>query len=218
MLRALVHLLVPPRCAVCARPTEPARTLCEPCERALLSAGPLRFPLDGLEVTSAAPYEGVARRLVARLKFSGRTALAAPAAAVMAAAWPEAHRPGAALVPVPGVGLRVRARGFDPAALLAAELARRTGAELVPCLRRADRSRQVGRSRSQRLHEGPRVHARAGAARELAGRPVWLVDDVVTTGATLTACVRALRAAGIRCAGALTLARSLGLGGARAAA
>lgn len=157
---------------------------------------------------SAAPYEGVARRLVVHLKFSGRTGLAAPAATALARAWPEPEPRAAVLVPAPGVGLRVRLRGFDPAALLARELARATGAELAPCLRRADRSRQVGRSRSERLSEGPRVRADAAAA-GLAGRPVWLVDDVVTTGATLTACARALRDAGVRCAGALTLARSL---------
>jgi predicted amidophosphoribosyltransferase len=160
-----------------------------------------------LEVVSAAPYEGVARQLVAALKFSGRTGLAVPAAAAMARAWPEPEPRAAALVPAPGVGVRVRVRGFDPAALLARELARITGAELAPCLRRADRSRQVGRSRSERLGEGPRVLAGAAATR-LAGRAVWLVDDVVTTGATLTACASALAGVGVRCAGALTLCRS----------
>ncbi|HEY6780388.1 MAG TPA: hypothetical protein VI111_05495, partial [Thermoleophilaceae bacterium] len=99
--------------------------------------------------------------------------------------------------------------GYDQARLLAAALARRTGLELVPCLaRRPGGASQVGRGRAARLaalegafelRPGTRPPARA-----------LLVDDVVTTGATLAACAQALRGAGCVDLAALTYARTLG--------
>ncbi len=107
------------------------------------------------------------------------------------------------LVPVPAAPLRGRWRGFDPAEEIACELARITGRPLEPCLRRSQGARQVGRSRSARLAAPPRVRVRGEAP-----PAAILVDDVLTTGATLTACARALRAGGSRRVVALTFARS----------
>lgn len=99
-----------------------------------------------------------------------------------------------AIVPVPLGSRRARDRGFDQAALLAWAAARRSG---VPCrraLRRVRETRtQVGLGREERLAN---VHE-AFAATLTAGS-VMLVDDVATTGATLSACARALRRAGAR--------------------
>jgi predicted amidophosphoribosyltransferase len=106
-------------------------------------------------------------------------------------------------VPVPAAPLRGRWRGFDPAEEIACELAHRTGLPLEPCLRRSQAARQVGRTRAARLAAPPRVRTRRAPPPS-----AILVDDVLTTGATLTACARALRSAGSRRVVALTFARS----------
>ncbi len=111
-----------------------------------------------------------------------------------------------ALVAVPAHPGRRRTRGFDPAELLARALARRTGLPLARALRRtAKAQRQLGASRDER-----RAADRLGfEARGPAPRTAILVDDVHTTGATLSACARALKAAGAHQVVALTWARTL---------
>jgi ComF family protein len=112
-----------------------------------------------------------------------------------------------ALVPVPLHHSRRRRRGFNQAAILAAALARRTGLALADGLTRSGpRGTQVGRPRSERLAGAPGiVQARAPIPAR-----VVLVDDVATTGATLAACARALRAAGALEVRAVTFARTPG--------
>jgi predicted amidophosphoribosyltransferase len=151
-------------------------------------------------------HAGPARALVAGLKFRGALAAADLMAAQIAAGAPDGLLAGAALVPVPSHSSRRRSRGFDPAGQLARALARRTGLPLVRCLhRRGSAAPQLGAPRALRRRPGRvevttrgRVPARAA-----------LIDDVHTTGATLDACARALRAAGAGEVVALTYARAL---------
>jgi predicted amidophosphoribosyltransferase len=152
---------------------------------------------------SAAPFDGVARRLVHGLKYGRCLSLAGVAANAMLRALPAAEAPDA-VVPVPPGPLRWRWRGFDPAEEIGIAVAERAGLPYHPCLRRGHGVRQVGRRRAQRLADPPRVWAVATAPRN-----ALLVDDVWTTGATLAACACALRAAGSRRIVALTLARAL---------
>jgi predicted amidophosphoribosyltransferase len=109
-----------------------------------------------------------------------------------------------AVVPVPAGPWRWRWRGFDPAEEIGIATAERAELPFRPCLRRGRGTRQVGRHRSERLADPPRVWAAAEVPRN-----ALLVDDVWTTGATLAACAAALRDAGSRRIVALTLARAL---------
>ena len=199
----LVSLLAPPLCAACRRPAAADAVLCRACRSGLEWLEPVPVALHGLSVWAPVSYEGPARALVRRLKFHGATGLAGHMAACIAARAPEGmlRHP---LVPVPSPRSRRRRRGFCQAALLAEELGARTGQPVVGLLERVgDTARQVGRARSQRLRTPPRF-----AALQRENGPVLLVDDVITTGATVSVCARALRDAGCTCEGALAYART----------
>jgi ComF family protein len=219
----LLALIAPPGCLACRRSLSRADDrLCVDCSRALpwLRAGcprcglpkhhGKRCPAGRASFQRAwAPlaYRGVARELVAGLKFRGALTVADLMAAQMAANLPaDLRESAAALVPVPPVGRRRRRRGFDQARMLGAALARRTDRPLVECLVRTGRgSRQVGASRRERRAPG-RVQVRVRGAPP---PQAFLVDDVHTTGATLEACARALVAEGTIVVAALTYARTL---------
>ena len=203
LLRTAASLFVPPLCATCTSPCPASQPLCATCSRALATARGGTSRLPGIDsVTWAAPYTGVARDLVTALKFGGRVPLAAVAAEAMAAAADPLS--AATLVAVPPAPARRRARGFDSAHLIAAALARRLEVPLTQALRRSDGPRQVGRRRSERLASPPRVKAVTGPP-----ETVVLVDDVLTTGATLVACARALRTTGTSQVHAAVFARAL---------
>jgi ComF family protein len=158
------------------------------------------------QAIAATAYAGIPRQLVAALKFRGRLSVARPMAAAIAAA--IGLPPDAAVVPVPAASSRQRRRGFDPADEIAAALSRLTGRPFLRCLKRTDGPRQVGRARRDRLASPPRVWA-SGPVPPAA----LLVDDVVTTGATLAACALALRTAGATEVRAAAFARSVGPAG-----
>lgn len=204
MLEDLLALIAPPACAVCGDGCEVRRRLCERCERALRGQAPVWSAVPGIEETwSAAPYDGAARELVGALKFRARVGLADDAASLIAGRVP-CDLLGGAIVPVPAAPGRHRWRGFDGAEAIAASLAKRTGLALAPCLSRTQSARQVGRRRSERLADPPSVRA----VSPVPPRTV-LVDDVMTTGATLAACSVALRGAGSSQVVAVTLAASM---------
>lgn len=200
-LDSILDPLLPALCALCSRPAGGRRLLCPACDRELRRGRGVAVAVPGSDgAWAAARYEGAARQLVAALKFSGRLRLAELAAELIAAGAPPALL-GGSLVPVPAASWRRRWRGFDPAERIALALARRTGLAFAPCLERSSGPRQVGRGRAERIADPPKVRV-AGPVPERA----VLVDDVATTGATLRACARALRAAGCTRVVALTFA------------
>lgn len=222
-LAELVALIAPPACAACRAPLAGAELrLCPACVRALpwlrgrpcprcalpRHRGRAGCPAAGAAFAAAwAPlaYEGVARDLVAALKFRAAVQLADLMAAQIAAGLPAGLRSVEAVVPVPPHRGRRRRRGFDPAGLLAGALARRLELPVAPCLRRGGGRRQVGAGRAAR--RDPR-RLSVEAARAVPAHAL-LVDDVHTTGATLDACARALRAGGCRAVVAVSYARTL---------
>jgi ComF family protein len=193
---SIASLLAPPLCWGCRRPAERGRPLCRACARGLRRLEGELVEVAGVRCFAPVAYEGPARQLVRALKFGAALAVARAMAAAIVAGAPAGLFGGVArLVPVPQAPARARTRGFNQAAVIAAALAERTGRAVVPCLARAGPpASQVGRGRTER------AGALAGAMQaspEAAGLGrALLVDDVVTTGATLAAGARALARAG----------------------
>ncbi|MFC9581941.1 ComF family protein [Streptomyces yangpuensis] len=206
----LSGLVLPVDCAGCGA----ARVLvCDGCRGALsgAAAGPVRpSPRpEGLPVVrAAAVYEGAVRAVLLAHKERGALPLAgvlggALAAAVLAGG--TGPGPGeVALVPVPSARRQVRARGHDPArriALAAAGRLRRAGvpARVAPVLvlRRAVADQAGLGARQRRENLAGALAVRRDGVRLTHGARIVLVDDVVTTGATLAEAARAVRAGGL---------------------
>ncbi len=238
LLRGLLDLVLPPACAGCGCGVTPPQVLCAACAVRLprlprdacvrcqaAPAGP-----GGLRCVACASRSGGLGACVAEVAFAGEAAawvrrfkygrpgLAGldprPAAVVGWLAAEAARRlppPGPTLlVPVPIHPRRLRARGFHPAGELCRVLARACGLPWDPTLigRRRDTPSQTGLDRRARERN---VAGAFRARRRLAGRAcVGLVDDVVTTGATLAAAARALERAGAGRVVAVCVARTPG--------
>jgi ComF family protein len=197
----IVAALLPGRCAGCGRAAEP---VCAACAAGLRRPPPIALPpaLDSWVAPFA--YEGVAREIVARVKYrNGRAALPWLADAMVAALL-ESDR-GAVndlLTWAPASTQRRQASGFDHGELLARAVARRLDLPVARLITREPGPPQTGRTRADR-RPGPALSAVGDRAR---GRSVLLVDDVVTTGATLGAAAVLLRRAGAVRVVALTAA------------
>jgi ComF family protein len=189
----VLDVLFPSACAGCNRSDGP---LCSEC----LPNGLARIRVGALDVFVLGRYEGRLRRATLAFKHGRRDVGLALAAAL---AKRFSAPPGVTLVPVPTTSVRRRERGFDQGVFLARELGRRCGIGVLEALRQTAGDAQRGRSRSARLD----ARGRFGCACPLIdGARVLLVDDVVTTGATLRDCAAVLSEAGARVAGAMVVA------------
>jgi predicted amidophosphoribosyltransferase len=150
-------------------------------------------PASAHGIAAAVPFVGVGRAVVTALKYRNQRAIAGPLAELVAQLIAgEAVASALQVVTwAPTSGERRRRRGVDQAELVARRLARQIGLPCRPMLRRLAGDPQTGRSRAERL-SGPQFVARPLAP----ARRVLLVDDVVTTGATLRAAAAALQQAG----------------------
>jgi competence protein ComFC len=146
--------------------------------------------LEGLSV--GADYEGAVKELVLQLKFHRLKAATEAAAGLVlrcADEWPDVNL----VTSVPVAAGRYRERGYNQSELLAREVARRLGLPYSTMLGRLTTAHQMGQDRRTRLEQ---VAGAFYGVRRLEGQRVLIVDDVVTTGATLSECAATLRAAG----------------------
>ena len=194
--RPLISRAEAPRCDRCWSPDEGAK--CESCRHR---------PPAFKGVRAAFSYSGPAREAVLALKFHGLAAIAKTMAVPMAERLVEWDPPVSAIVPVPLAPSRRRARGYNQSDLLAREIARIAGlpVEAGAVVRRRATPPQVGQPDWEARRENV-AHAFAPGRRPLAGG-VLLIDDVITTGATLDACARVLLGTGAGPVFALTFAR-----------
>lgn len=221
-IAACADLIVPPCCLACRARLGAHHLLCPGCWREVNFIRPplcdvlgIPLPYDtGERTVSAAAvadppaydrargvahFSGTMRSLVHQLKYADRHDARVLLGRWLADAARDLQPAPDMIVPVPLSRLRLLLRHFNQAAILALELSRQTGVPMNPMLLRRTRwtRSQVGMTRDERRRNmagafGVPRHARTA----LAGRSVLLVDDVVTTGATVNACARALKRAG----------------------
>jgi ComF family protein len=194
LCRARWRPVPPPWCARCGQPGL-VDVACRFC------AG---WPAAPGRVRSAVWLDGSAREAVHHLKYNGWPGVAAAMAAAMQGLEPLS--PGAALVPVPLSRKRLKKRGYNQAAILAASLARVTG------LAQAEHALQRTRETPTQTTLAPEARVANVAGAFIVPAAVHgtfvLVDDVCTTGATLTAAATALMQAGAERVEAVTFARA----------
>ena len=191
--------LEPPYCAVCAQPGSTGRLgRCRWCSETSQTIDGIRSPFM---------MEGVVQEAVHRLKYRGLRALA-PELGVLLAQYLESHPlPAELIVPVPLHRRRLRSRGYNQAALLARELSKRSGLPVDNglLLRGIDSPPQVAAADQEQRRSN--VSGSFHCVGEVSGLAILLVDDVATTGSTLSACAAALKDAGAAQVWGLTLAR-----------
>lgn len=231
---AALDLVFPPGCLACGRSVGQHDALCSRCWRAirfierpfcerlgtpfpqdlgpgLLSPEALANPPVYSRARAVARFEdGPARLLIHRLKYGDRLELARPLGSWMARAGAELLAEAEVVVPVPLHRRRLWTRRFNQAAALATHVGRAAGLECDPFLleRVKATATQVGMTRAQRMDnvQGAfRIPERSAA--RVHGRQILLVDDVLTTGATLNAAARTLLRGGAKGVDVLVFAR-----------
>ena len=222
-LRYVADLFLPPVCIRCHAPIAAHGVLCAPCWQGIdfitpplcdrlglplpfasgedlqLSSMALRHPPVYGRARAAARFDGVMRDLVHGLKYADRHEAVTLFGRMLFSAGTDLLRDADMLMPVPLHRARLWKRRFNQAAILAGRLSMAAGLPLeLRALRRIRRTTsQVGLSRGERRRNVADAFAVApGAAARIAGKRILLVDDVITTGATLGACAQVLKAAG----------------------
>lgn len=226
IISGLVNLIAPPSCIGCGEPEFSGAVLCRECKRSLHRLrGPActrcAYPsaaetkgcrhCEGFDwgqdsVTATVAYDGGARALVSAFKSQRSVATAKLMAESMARSLP-CRLDVDAVVPVPESSKRKQKYGFNQAGLLAAALGREMDIPLHRILRRGHSGRQVGLAREARLDNVLDAFTTVHNVRM--PEKVLLVDDVITTCATMAACAAALKGSGVKTVHCVAFARTL---------
>ena len=186
------ELVAPTRCVACEDRVVPRILFCAAC-----GVSVMRTSESERGHHSVFEYGGAVATAIVRFKYAGRSDLAGRFSAIMAAAAALVTPAVDLVVPVPLHSRRLVERGFDQAALLGAPVARRLGLPHAPRGLERTRATPPQASLDRAARSANVAHAfRCASPRIVRGRRVLLVDDVRTTGATLSACAQALLAGG----------------------
>lgn len=185
--------VIPKRCYRC-RKLSPNSLTCAKCRK--------QSRLK--QVSVATIYDGLAKQLVWKLKFSGAQAVAKSIAIIMNQQIEISDE--LLIVPVPTATSRVRQRGYDQASLIARELSMLSGLKYAKCLARVNQAHQVGSSRTQRIKQLSNAF-RVTKPATIKDAHILLIDDVITTGATLESAAKTLRFHGAKRVDALVFAQ-----------
>lgn len=216
VVNRVLDLALPARCPGCGRDGPPICRSCLPELDARLDVPPgipIGLPSDVppplLQLEWCAPFAGLTRRALHELKYAGEKRLAIPLGEAIARRWTVAGAGGDLLVPVPVHADRAKRRGYDQAELIAAAASRGLGLPVAAVLRRTRATTpQFDLDRPERaLNVTGAFAVRPVAGPGPVGRWIVLIDDVVTTGATLAACAETLLDAGAIGVSAVTVAR-----------
>ena len=210
ILDRLLELLYPTKCAFCHKLTGGDK-ICKSCRTALpltpKGAQVQKFPFISACV-SPLYYTGDVRESLLRYKFGSLSAYAEVYASFMAKCIDENQISCDIITWVPLSRKRLRKRGYDQARLLAEELSRISG---IGCCRLLKKTRnnpaQSGTGSAEKRRANVSGVYRAADGEKIKGKSILLVDDIVTTGATLSECGRVLMSAGAREVKAVTVAR-----------
>lgn len=191
-------LFLPARCLCCGRAVRPERLFCPGCVPALPKEPLSReFPLPGggsLAVAACFPYEKGFRRTLHRLKFQEERALARPLGTLMAEAASSLGEEFDGVTWVPMSPQKLRRRGYNQSELLAKAVAKELG---LPAWNLLEQVRETDTQHSlTRAQRADNVRGAYRAKSAALGKRLLLVDDIVTTGATLRACAQGLYGAG----------------------
>jgi ComF family protein len=189
MIEQIIGVIAPHACISCKKEDD---LLCYECRSHLRHPeGEIALP-SIYSVTAATIYEEDAKELVGNLKFARAKAAAYTIAAIMAE---RVKLTDVVVTHLPTATSRVRMRGYDQAALIAREYARLCQLYYVPLLFRMGHERQVGAGRAERQRQLARAFRPRGNPSKYSS--VVLIDDVITTGATLESAALVLRQAGV---------------------
>lgn len=192
--------IMPPLCPKCGRP-QPSGIVCPSCVGWQASVDGIRSPFR---------FDEAIRRAIHQLKYQNIKALAKPLAELLSDYLVANPVPGEVLVPVPLHEKRLRERGYNQSSLLAKEMGKLRGLPVVDnCLIRQRHSSPQARTSSVEERRSNVVGAFICRDGRLSGKQVLLIDDVSTSGATIDACARALKAAGATSVWGLALAREI---------
>lgn len=232
----LLDMIYPPRCAACRNEVGAAHSLCTTCfssirmisdpacaccgepfdfavEKGALCGKCLSDPAPYDRACSVMVYDDASRRMITSFKYSDRTHLSIVLSQLMSARGHELLSACDVIAPVPLHWRRHLMRRYNQSYLLARQLAQKTGKPVMKRLVRRVRytSQQTGLSRTER-EKNVRGAFKVSARANVKDKAVLLIDDVLTTGATIESCARALKKAGAGKVFVLTAARRVARG------